>query len=372
MEERSQAEIQKAMQTALIHRIMQGLGMKPETNQKLFEYLQEHEECARHIKVILNTKNNQNFFIVNLISSETCQIKFEVPSVKGIKKKCVGFIKVFEETFDEFNIHEISSFDISRKPLDLMYQLMNHVYLPVLQNKNNQKGWTDLLSKDLMDKLNNFIAQMFLTLGQIEGKTLLPLPPQKLLESKDLTEKERAHIFETNIITWTKQIRRVLETEPEHVFRSNPRPDPLCELTFWQKKAENLNSIHKQLKSNSIKLILNSLKKAKSTFRNQFEKLRIEIKVARKEANDNYVYLSTLENDFLSLTQTGTEFTQLPRLFRPIMHRIMLIYSNSKYYKTPSRMVLLIREICNAIITQAEDFIPVSYTHLTLPTICSV
>lgn len=360
MEERSQAEIQKAMQTALIHRIMQGLGMKPETNQKLFEYLQEHEECARHIKVILNTKNNQNFFIVNLISSETCQIKFEVPSVKGIKKKCVGFIKVFEETFDEFNIHEISSFDISRKPLDLMYQLMNHVYLPVLQNKNNQKGWTDLLSKDLMDKLNNFIAQMFLTLGQIEGKTLLPLPPQKLLESKDLTEKERAHIFETNIITWTKQIRRVLETEPEHVFRSNPRPDPLCELTFWQKKAENLNSIHKQLKSNSIKLILNSLKKAKSTFRNQFEKLRIEIKVARKEANDNYVYLSTLENDFLSLTQTGTEFTQLPRLFRPIMHRIMLIYSNSKYYKTPSRMVLLIREICNAIITQAEDFIPSS------------
>lgn len=31
---------------------------------------------------------------------------------------------------------------------------------------------------------------------------------------------------------------------------------------------------------------------------------------------------------------------------------------NSNYYKTPSRIVLLIREICNAIITRASDYIP--------------
>jgi dynein heavy chain len=360
MEERSQAEIQKAMRTALVKRIMQGLGTRLEKNQKLGEYLLENEECSRHMNMILKPKNNQNFFVVNLVSSDSCQIKFEVPSLGGIKKKCVGFVKVFEGCFDEHNIQHLSSFEVTRKPLDLMYHLMNFVYLPVLQNRGNQKGWTDLLSKDLMDKLNNFIAQMFLTLGQIDGKTLLPLPPQKILESKELTEKERAQVFETNIITWTKQIRRVLETEPEHVFKNNPRPDPLCELAFWKKKSENLNSIHKQLKSQSIRLILDSLRRAKSTFRNQFEKLRIEIKVARKEANDNYVYLSTLENDFQMLTQPGCEFTELPQLFRPIMHKIMLIYSNSKYYKTPSRMVLLIREICNAIISQAEDFVPSS------------
>ena len=40
------------------------------------------------------------------------------------------------------------------------------------------------------------------------------------------------------------------------------------------------------------------------------------------------------------------------------MHLILLIWDNSKYYKTPTRLVVLIREICNAIIEKAREYVP--------------
>lgn len=70
------------------------------------------------------------------------------------------------------------------------------------------------------------------------------------------------------------------------------------------------------------------------------------------------MFLSTLEESFASLLDSSFDFTRLPDLFVPIMHSILLIYDRSTYYKTPSRIVLLIREICNAIILRASDYIP--------------
>jgi dynein heavy chain len=39
------------------------------------------------------------------------------------------------------------------------------------------------------------------------------------------------------------------------------------------------------------------------------------------------------------------------------MHIILLIWKNSKHYNVPSRLVVLIREICNALINQACNFV---------------
>jgi len=39
------------------------------------------------------------------------------------------------------------------------------------------------------------------------------------------------------------------------------------------------------------------------------------------------------------------------------MHITLMIWKESKYYNTPSRLVVLIREICNAIIEQAIEYV---------------
>ena len=51
------------------------------------------------------------------------------------------------------------------------------------------------------------------------------------------------------------------------------------------------------------------------------------------------------------------KFPQVYELFIPIMHSILLIWQNSKFYNSPPRLVVLIREICNAIISKAREFV---------------
>jgi dynein heavy chain len=51
------------------------------------------------------------------------------------------------------------------------------VFLPVLGNPLNQIGWSDLVSKDLMEKFHSFLSHTYVTIGQVKGRTMLPLPP---------------------------------------------------------------------------------------------------------------------------------------------------------------------------------------------------
>ena len=148
-----------------------------------------------------------------------------------------------------------------------------------------------------------------------------------------------------------------MKLEPEQALKAGNNPDPLTEINFWKKKSENLNSIHQQLQSERVKWILKFLEQSKSTYTNAFAKLQKEVQAARNEANDNFKYLQILEPHFLKLTDNSTDFTTLYELFLPIMHTILMIWKYSKYYNTPPRLVVLIREICNAIITKAADFI---------------
>jgi dynein heavy chain len=105
-----------------------------------------------------------------------------------------------------------------------------------------------------------------------------------------------------------------------------------------------------------VKKILKFLLQSKSTYYDPFKKLEEEVKQAKIEANDSYTYVSILETWFDELMNC-TDFTKLHFLFVPIMHTILLIWQNSKYYNTPTRLVVLIREICNAIIEKAREFV---------------
>ena len=78
------------------------------------------------------------------------------------------------------------------------------------------------------------------------------------------------------------------------------------------------------------------------------------MQTARAEANENFKYLKTLLDLFNELTDYSKELTDVADLFVPIMHTILLIWTYSQHYNTPSRLVVLIREICNAIINRCR------------------
>jgi len=221
----------------------------------------------------------------------------------------------------------------------------------------NMIGWSDLVTKDLMDKFHVFLAHTYVTLGQVEGRTMLPLPPNDVTSVEKTSSKDKANLLENAIVHWTKQIKNVLKRDPETVLKTGDHPGPLSELEFWQNKSEDLQSICGQLGSERIKRVLKFLEQNKSTYTGPFSKLQKEVQVARNEAVENYKYLTTLSDLFHDLISTGTDLPEVIDLFAPIMQTILLIWQYSQHYNTPARLVVLIREICNAIIIRCRDAI---------------
>lgn len=157
------------------------------------------------------------------------------------------------------------------------------------------------------------------------------------------------------IIHWQKQIKNVLKQDPENSLKDGKNPLPSVEIAFWRSKSENLNKICEQLNQESIKKVLKFLEQNKSTQTTPFSKLQKEVQIARKEAEENYQYLTTLEELFYQLSSTSNELPVVAQQFVPIMFTIQLIWNHSTNYNTPSRLVVLIRQICNAIIKQCRS-----------------
>lgn len=242
----------------------------------------------------------------------------ELPTPAQLKKKVIAMVRVQPEA--EITADSIGSsvvlIELAKGVMDMLNVYCHSVYLSMLTNRENQRGWSDLISKDLMDKYHVFLANLHVTVGLIEGKTLLPLPPREAVQdvtspsaavggvsgaggssSSSAVSRDRVHVLEGAVITWTKQIRHVLKQEPEHVFRDGQNPEPIAEIHFWRNRKANLNSIHAQLQMEGVKKVLKFLEANKSTYTMPFSRLQKEVEDAREEANDNVRFLKHLGAD---------------------------------------------------------------------------
>ena len=237
------------------------------------------------------------------------------------------------------------------------------VFLPVITNPRNQHGWPEVITKEVMENMHKFIASVYVTIGQTKGKTLLPMPPSESSSSggaDGASTTDQIHVLESAIVTWTRQIKGVLKTDPEQALNRDDgeHPGPLTELEFWEDKAANLNAIHEQLSGPKIRKVVTVLDVAKSSYFPAFQKLCKEVAHARVEANDNLLFLKPLDKYFTKLQNNQDEFEGLVELFKPIMHLVMLVWKHSHHYNTPGRIVVLMRQICNDLIMQSQKFLP--------------
>ena len=124
-----------------------------------------------------------------------------------------------------------------------------------------------------MEKFHQFLANTEVTLGLVEGKTNLPLPPADVTQNEKTSSKDKAAVLENALSHWTKQIKAELRKDPEQALKKAVHPDPLTELDFWKNKSANLNSICEQLSGERIKKVLKFLEQNKSTQTSAFSKL---------------------------------------------------------------------------------------------------
>lgn len=82
----------------------------------------------------------------------------------------------------------------------------------------------------LTQSLAYFRRAVFVTIGQMKGQTLLPLPPQNTVPTlqpeqsmHSLKDQDKIHILESAIVTWTKQIKNVLKADPDAPLKVSTR-----------------------------------------------------------------------------------------------------------------------------------------------------
>ena len=73
--------------------------------------------------------------------------------------------------------------DLSAEAVRQLMSNMKEVYFPLLTNPGNQVGWPDVIAKELTESLHRFMAQTVVTMGYMNGETLLPLPPDDVYAS---------------------------------------------------------------------------------------------------------------------------------------------------------------------------------------------
>ena len=210
------------------------------------------------------------------------------------KKKMVYFLKLSKVAITAENAKdEVIYGDLNPSVLQHLYDTTSEVYLPLLSNSYNQQGLPEVVVKDVMEYFHRLVAAVYVTIGHTKGETLLPLPPLEMPSADRASkDKERVHVLETAVVTWTKQIKNVLKLDPEHALKGSAHPGPIAELEFWKAKAKHLNSINAQLQGEKVRKVMKVLDLTKSTYCSPFNRLCREVAAACDEANDNTKYLA--------------------------------------------------------------------------------
>lgn len=240
-------------------------------------------------------------------------------------------------------------------PFEFLELLSNEVFLPILSSPENQAEWGEVPTREIYDRFNSFLSSTTVLCGQVKGETRLPMPPLDF-HAPNESLKNKISLLEGAVVMWTKQIRNILALDPESLLKQGHHATPEAEIKFWKEKATNLNSVYEQLQGTKIRKVLDILDQAKSTYSTPFTRLCAEVVSARVEANDNTKYLSTIE-DWVHKLNGEEDFPSLVNLFKPLLHITLLIWKNSKFYNTPSRLVVLVREVCNSVISQATKYV---------------
>ncbi|CBZ52391.1 hypothetical protein NCLIV_021800 [Neospora caninum Liverpool] len=340
-------------------RVFAAFGMKRHVWEKFKRAFETDENSLKAVVNFLDDAENHFVLFQSGSTPDTVVASVhEVPQPSQMAKK-KNLLMLRAERNVVITAENVDStilcLEVTAAIMEMLHEMCSAVYLSTLSNPANQAGLSHFVTKDILEKYNRFLAKLHATLGVISGRTLLPTPPDDL--PSDSSTSEKLHRYEDSVIMWTKQIRLVLEKNPAQSLNDGQNPEPIEEIKFWENRAANLDSVSEQLADEAVLHVQEFLQQNESTYISPFNKLRKELEEAREEARDNVKFLSTLKPWLLRLMDETIDFTTLENLFEPILQNILLIWEYSAFYNTPARLVVLMKQICNAIIAQAFRYI---------------
>ncbi|MBN3279379.1 DYH9 protein, partial [Polyodon spathula] len=338
--------------------VLKTMKLKPDRWQKCIGT----EEYKQLIQGFLD-RTDQFVLVVSLSAAGQLATSAEFPA--SSKNKAVYFVKKSKDVLTSDSIKSNLVYgDLSYAPLEQFSSLVEEVVVPVLANKKNHQTWPYVISQDISRHIHTLKNNVFVVAGQVRGKTLLPLPAgaEKVEDaayetenSGELVDKSIIHSIESIVIEWSHQIREVLKRDSSEQLFQGRNPTPQVELEFWKNRYADLDCIYDQLRSTKVAKMGQLLERMDSSYYPAFKTMFQDVVAGLTEASDINMHLKPLQRHFDDIE--NVEFNEAKPMIGPLMHVVCLVWANSKYYNTPSRIIVLLQETCNLLIQQARAYL---------------
>ncbi|XP_076006843.1 dynein axonemal heavy chain 10 [Genypterus blacodes] len=247
-------------------------------------------------------------------------------------------------------------------PLVLLTEELTYAFLPMLsasqmritgggyetgdESSQGEKPKQQLMLRD--DFLNSalkFLAVINATLTQLHLQDGIKLNMPELDLEPDVTALLATPGMVENLeqcgMNWQTQITIVME---EQLNKKPQGPGPLAEIEFWQERTAILSALSEQLKQSVVKKIMDVMTKADAVTVQTLEGTIGELTKYHVEAEDNFLFLSTLERHFKDLA-AGANFAMILETIPCLMSSLHIVWIISSHYNTYERMVPLMERI---------------------------
>ncbi|XP_021270931.1 dynein heavy chain 17, axonemal [Numida meleagris] len=254
--------------------------------------------------------------------------------------------------------------DISPSPVEQLIVVVEEVVCSLLLSEEQLAGCPGVVAEDIARRAHRLRNDMFVMGGKIQGKPLLPLPEhlgghdgthavlERLAEPVD---SSTLHSIETVVIDWSHQIREILGKDSAQPLLEGLHPLPRAEFEFWHTRTLHLQCINEQLLSPRVTALAEILEKADSCYWPALRAMFRDVSAGLQEANNISLYLQPLQILLEEMEQA--EYSQLQPYIDRVLYTVCLTWVHSEHYNTPSRIVVILQEICNLLIEMTRNFL---------------
>ncbi|KAK7863235.1 hypothetical protein R5R35_001448 [Gryllus longicercus] len=339
--------------------VTKSLRLKPDKWGRLLAVDEQRDQ-------VLDFLNRPDLTVMLVLQNTAATLAIVTGFPASIKSKAVYFIKKSAQAVTKDNMEELLiPGDIAPKAIEHLACLVEEVFVPILSNPDNHTTWPAAVAQDIHMHVHGLKSTVYQVKGQVTGQTVLAMPvgvervdqaERDLIRSKgEIVDLYLKSAIEGVIIKWATQINDVITEDSAQAFANGNNPVPYEEVAFWDARLRNLRYIYQQLRDERVRKMAVILEKTDSAYFPCFKTLFRNIVAALAEAQDISLYLKPLLRHFKVVEET--DFSELSPHLMPLVHVVCLVWSNSRYYCTSSKIIILLRQICNLLIQQAKKYL---------------
>ncbi|XP_068427810.1 dynein axonemal heavy chain 17-like isoform X2 [Clinocottus analis] len=216
-------------------------------------------------------------------------------------------------------------------------------------------------SKSVAEAAVKFIERQryeaLLLKAHVEGRTCLAYPDGLHADAggRKLSDMKLLHACDSTIMEWAGLVSEFLQQDSSQPVLDGLEPLPSEEFNFWETRRKNLLFLQQQLKSSRAQQVLSIVQKAESVYWSTLRDIYRDVQEGLEEAEDVTLNLIPVQEKLEGLKQM--EYQQLGDNMVFVMEEMRLLWIRSEVYCKPSRIVILLQEICNLFIQMSRTFL---------------